>query len=205
MQAEFAAKKKREKLKMQCNTDKNAIRALMKEKRKSQSKYERESKSRAICTAFTALEAFKVANSVCVYMSAFGEADTEQIIEECIKHKKDIAVPVVDGEDIYLCKYTDELVSGAFGIHEPLEKIRVDVRDIDLFAVPALAFDKKGGRVGFGKGYYDKLLSGAEGIKVGLLYEFQLAEDLPAEKHDILMDFLITEKQIIKCKLNERL
>ena len=190
---------------MQCNTDKNAIRALMKQKRKNLTKQESESKSRAICTAFTALEAFKSAKSVAVYMSAFNEVDTEQIIKECIKQKKDIAVPVVDGEDIYLCKYSPSLVSGAFKIREPQQKIKVDVGSIDLFAVPALAFDKKGGRVGFGKGYYDKLLSGTSGVKVGLLYDFQLLEDLPVEKHDILMDFLITEKKLIVCKLNERL
>ena len=190
---------------MQCNTDKNAIRAFMKEKRKSLIKHDIESKSRAICTAFTALEAFNGAKSVAVYMSAFNEVDTGQIIAECIKQKKDIAVPVVEGKDIYLCKYSQDLVSGAFKIREPLEKIKVDEKNIDLFAVPALAFDKKGGRVGFGKGYYDKLLSGTGGIKVGLLYDFQLTEDLPVEEHDILMDYLITEKQLIECKLSERL
>ena len=143
---------------MQCNTDKNAIRAFMKEKRKNLTKQDIESKSRAICTAFTALEAFKSAKCVAVYMSAFNEVDTEQIINECIRQKKDIAVPVVEGEDIYLCKYSPSLISGAFKIREPLKKVKVDAGDIDLFAVPALAFDKKGGRVGFGKGYYDKLL-----------------------------------------------
>ncbi len=172
----------------------------MKEKRKNLINYDKESKSRAICTAFTALEAFNSAKSVCVYMSAFNEVDTEQIIKECIRQKKDIAVPVIEGDDIYLCRYSTSLVSGAFKIREPEEKIKVDEESIDVFAVPALAFDKKGGRVGFGKGYYDKLLSAAKGVKVGLLYDFQLVEDLPKEKHDILMDFLITEEQVILCR-----
>ena len=185
---------------MQCNTDKNAIRALMKEKRKSLIKQDIESKSRAICTAFTALEAFNNAKYVSVYMSAFNEVDTEHIINECIRQKKEIAVPVIEGDDIYLCKYSPNFVSGAFKIREPEEKIKVDAKDIDIFAVPALAYDKNGGRVGFGKGYYDKLLSGTKGVKIGLLYEFQLVEDLPKEKHDILMDFLITEEQVILCR-----
>ncbi len=172
----------------------------MKEKRKSLEEYEIKSKSRAICTAFTALKAFKSAKNVCVYMSAFKEADTKEIIEECLKQGKNIAVPVIDEEDIYLCKYSIDTVPGAYGIREPEERERIDASKIDIFAIPALAFDKKGGRVGFGKGYYDRLLSSATGVKVGLLYEFQLVDNLPLQEHDVLMDYLITDKQVIICK-----
>lgn len=185
---------------MQCNTDKNAIRAFMKEKRRSLTEYEKESKSRAICTAFTALKAFKDAKNVCVYMSAFKEPDTSLIIEESLRLGKNVSVPVIDGDKIYLCKYSTETISGAYGIREPEERVRVDVGNVDIFAVPALAFDRKGGRVGFGKGYYDSLLENAKGVKVGILYGFQLIENVPVEKHDVLMDYLITEKQVISCR-----
>lgn len=172
----------------------------MKEKRKSLTEYELESKSRAICTAFTALKAFKIAKNVCVYMSAFKEPDTKAIIEECLKLEKNVSVPVIDGDEIYLCKYSPETVSGAYGIREPEYRTKVDVQDVDIFAVPALAFDKKGGRVGFGKGYYDSLLKDSKVVKAGLLYEFQLIENVPVMEHDILMDYLVTEKQVICCR-----
>ena len=187
---------------MQCNIDKTSIRKGMKEKRKSLTREEIMSKSRAICTAFAMLEEFLTANTVCVYMSAFNEVETEQIISLCQSLGKTVAVPVVDGEDIYLSELTDELDRGAFGIREPVDKKTIPAETVDIFAVPALAFDKSGARVGFGKGYYDKLLKNASAVKAGLCYGFQLAEKIPVENHDILMDYIITENETVFCERN---
>ena len=182
---------------MQCSIDKNSIRAVMKQKRRAQSSDAVQNKSNAVCSAFINLDAFKKAKTVCVYMSAFGEVDTSLIIKSCIELGKKIAVPVVDGDDIYLSCLQGDLEKGAYGICEPSKKVLVNPLTVDIFAVPGIAFDEHGSRVGFGKGYYDKLLSSACATKVGLLYDFQLVEKLPCYEHDIRMDYLITESKVL--------
>ncbi len=69
-----------------------------------------------------------------------------------------------------------------------------------LFLVPGVAFTEAGVRLGRGKGYYDRYLENHKGIKIGLCFEFQILEELPREDHDVLMDYLVTEKRVICCK-----
>ena len=184
---------------MQCNIDKNTLRMQMKQRRRSLDKEEKESKSRTICAAFAALDSFANATTVCVYMDAFNEVQTSYLIDECKKQFKTVVVPVVDGDGIYLSPISETFRKGAFGIREPLNVKKFPKEKVDMFAVPALAFDRFGGRVGFGKGYYDKLLKETDGIKVGLCYGFQLVDLINCESHDILMDYIITEEQVICC------
>lgn len=185
---------------MQCNIDKTSIRGQMKEKRKLLEKIEIESKSRAICTAFAAMRAFRDANTVSVYMSAFGEVETSYIVDRCKQMNKTVVVPVVDGDNIYLCHFTGITEKGTYGIRVPVSKSVFPAEDVDIFAVPALAFDRRGGRVGFGKGYYDKLLKNTHGVKVGLCYDFQMLDNIPAQEHDIFMDYVITESEMLSCR-----
>lgn len=69
-----------------------------------------------------------------------------------------------------------------------------------LFLVPGVAFYTDGVRLGRGKGYYDRYLENHNGLKIGLCFEFQILEELPQEDHDVLMDYLVTEKRVICCK-----
>ena len=184
---------------MQCNIDKNTIRADMKAKRRSIDKNEIIQKSAVICGAFLKSSLFEKSKNICVYMSAFNEVDTSAVIDECLRLGKKVCVPCVDGDDISLARYSSNQLSGAFGIKEPEQREAVDKSEVDVFIVPALAFDKKGARVGFGKGYYDKLLSDTRAVKVGFLYSFQLFDYLPSEEHDIFMDYLFTEGIVIDC------
>ena len=64
--------------------------------------------------------------------------------------------------------------------------------------MPGIAFDKHGARVGFGKGCYDKFLAKTQAVKVGFCYDFQLCDEIETDKHDILMDYLVSEKGILK-------
>lgn len=68
----------------------------------------------------------------------------------------------------------------------------------DILLIPGLAFDEKGNRLGRGKGFFDKYLAGFTGIKIGLCYEFQVFEDIPLEPHDQLMNYVVTDKRILK-------
>lgn len=139
------------------------------------------------------------AENICVYMDAFGEVETGEIINRLAADGKKIFVPCVDGDDIFISPLTKSLERGAFGIREPQQKERFDKTKIDVFLIPALAFDRSGSRVGFGRGYYDKLLCGTNSLKIGLIYSFQLTEEIRAEKHDIKADYIITESTVINC------
>ncbi len=185
---------------MQCNIDKNSIRERIKALRKNQPQNERRQKSEEICRRFVRMPEFKNAKVVSLYMSAFGEVDTSFIIKTALNLNKTVAVPVIDKDDINLSLYTEELTAGAYGISEPARRIYVNPNDVDLFLVPGIAFDKSGNRIGFGKGYYDRLLEGAKGVKVGCMYDFQLVDIIPAEKTDIKMDYLVCESQVHRCE-----
>jgi len=80
----------------------------------------------------------------------------------------------------------------------------LDIADIDLVIVPGVVFDKSGHRIGYGHGYYDRFLDNLEkinknAVKVGLAYDFQIADKVPIEKHDVPVDKIVTEKRIIRC------
>lgn len=98
-------------------------------------------------------------------------------------------------------KSWEDLSIGSYGILEPrIGKIRkTNPKDIDLFIVPGVAFDKYGNRVRHGKGYYDRLLEKTKSTIVGLCFEFQLVEKIPIEPHDKPVDIILTENRIIKC------
>ena len=68
-----------------------------------------------------------------------------------------------------------------------------------MILVPGLAFDLRGGRLGRGRGYYDRFLAGATGLRVGVCFEDQIVADVPLEPHDLRMDFVVTPSSICRC------
>jgi 5-formyltetrahydrofolate cyclo-ligase len=98
----------------------------------------------------------------------------------------------------------DELELGMYRILEPREDLRtveakrLQPADLDLIMVPGVAFDRKGGRTGHGKGYYDKLLQHAKPTTplIALAFECQMFEEIPTESHDIYMDKVVTEDAV---------
>lgn len=97
---------------------------------------------------------------------------------------------------------SQNFIKGPFGVMEPGEDSRkLHLEDLNGILVPGLGFNKKGRRLGKGKGFYDKALETYQGLKVGVCFDCQVLEDdLPEEKHDIRVDFLVTENEIIQCK-----
>ena len=95
----------------------------------------------------------------------------------------------------------ETLVLGPYDILEPLESAKeAEAAEIALCLIPGLAFDKAGGRLGRGAGFYDRLLvKYSIGIKVGVCFDFQVCEEIPIEDHDLKMDYLLTSREFIKC------
>lgn len=181
---------------------KEQLRESMREKRRALGQSEVLILSEKIRKGLFSLDCIKSANTVCTFLSAFKEPDTLEIVRLLKKSGKRVAVPVTDEKNTTLSlSYidgTDDLTRGAYGIYEPSVIQTADICDMDAVLVPALAFDRSGGRMGFGKGYYDRLLAGKDCIKVGLCYDFQLLDKIPTEPHDVAMDYIITDKNILE-------
>jgi len=107
--------------------------------------------------------------------------------------------PVVDGD--VLSFYSNESQNwtlNQFKIEEPSQKTkRIELSNIEGVLLPGIAFDLKGGRLGSGKAFYDKTLKNYSGLKVGVAYSVQITESLPSSEHDIPVDVIVTEKDII--------
>jgi 5-formyltetrahydrofolate cyclo-ligase len=136
---------------------------------------------------------FRSAKIVGAYHAFGSEVRTDMIIEQARALGKKVALPSVEGENLafYELSSGKYLVKGRFGIMEPLPY--GPVNKIDLLVVPGIAFDKKGYRLGYGKGYYDKFLAQKKIFAIGLGYSFQLLERLPKGKYDKRLDAVATE------------
>jgi 5-formyltetrahydrofolate cyclo-ligase len=163
--------------------------------------------SQTICARFAALPEYQAARAVLFYLDVRAEVRTRHYLPTALGHGKKIVVPYcVEGEELELfhLESMDELVVGMYKILEPrpdlreLPAKRVDVRTLDLVMVPGVAFDRRGGRMGHGKGYYDKLLEHArpDTPLVALAFECQFFPELPMQPHDVFMDKIITEKGV---------
>lgn len=136
------------------------------------------------------------------YISTQSEVRTSYLINYLHKTGAVVCVPWIRGNDIVPVILTkgNHLEKDAYGIKVPvIKKVMTDIRKIDVVAAPGIGFDRQGNRIGFGKGYYDRFLRKLSGktIKTALAFSCQLVKKIPAEKHDIRMDFIITEKEII--------
>lgn len=205
--------------------EKNLIRKEVLSRRDSISEDVRKVKDKEIKERLLALPEFKASHKILLYASFRSEVNTLDLLEYCIAHDKVAVLPRVDKQNnelkIYEIKDTEELVKGCFGIPEPnvSEDRRMNVEHMDLILVPGVAFDEQCNRLGYGKGFYDKLLSRVRGqvydpggtthrglrVKgvIALAYEEQMVESIPSELHDIKMYKIITDKRIIECKLSD--
>lgn len=179
---------------------KGEIRNDIKEKRDALDKKQKEILDKKIQNRVDSSSVFKNAKNVLFYVSFGNEADTIRLIAENFS-KKNIFVPKVNGRnlEIYQIESIDDLKTGAFGILEPKTDLKTENLDkIDMAFIPGIAFDRIGHRIGFGKGFYDILNKKLSCLKVGLAYNFQIVENIPADKHDEPVDLIITDSEIIE-------
>ena len=174
-------------------------------KRNSFSKQEIGKKSRQIEESLVSLPEFEKAKAVMAYYGVKNEVKTRSLIEKALKAGKKVALPTTNFEKktITPIQITSlEQLETRQGLAEPTGKNAMKTSEFDLIIVPGVAFDKKGGRIGRGKGFYDELLrkTGTKVLLVGLCFEENLEESLPSESHDIKMDLIITDRQTIRCR-----
>lgn len=148
------------------------------------------------------LNSYKRAKKVFVYIGFGSEINTKSLIEIMLKEGKEVFVPKVLEEEMIALKITslNNLIESKFKILEPVgEKSDIDGKEFDLIIMPGVAFDRSGNRIGYGKGYYDKYLKDVKSDikKIALAYELQLIEEIETEEHDLKVDSIITENEII--------
>jgi 5-formyltetrahydrofolate cyclo-ligase len=187
---------------------KRGIREVLLKKRDEIAITHKKLKEKAIREKLFSTEEIKNAKCILFYASFRSEVDTMQCIKKALKMDKLVVLPQVRHQrrtlKLYEIKSTDELKPGYMGIWEP--EVRKDreraLKDIDLAIIPGAGFDIEGNRLGYGAGYYDKLLSRAKEhiTTIALAFEEQIIPRVPREEHDVVVDKIITEKRVIICK-----
>ena len=159
---------------------------------------EKTSAAEGVFARLEASAAFALAEKVLMYHSLPDELSTLRFLDKWASRKK-FFLPRVNGVNLDILPFErSTLRLGAFQIEEPQGDDTVDISEIDMVVVPAVAFDRKGYRVGRGKGFYDRLLADSKAVKVGVGYDFQLIDDMiDAEPHDVKVDMVITETRMV--------
>ena len=169
---------------------------------------DREAASRAIQDRVIALPEFAAATTILTYIGVRTEVATDAVLAEGLRRRKRVAAPYVTPEGLRAAfiEGRGDLVPARFGLVEPADRIKQDPLRIcapgavDLFVVPGLAFDRTGGRVGFGRAYYDRLLAHAnpKARFVAVCFHSQLVAAVPMIEHDIPMHLIVTERETIR-------
>jgi 5-formyltetrahydrofolate cyclo-ligase len=153
--------------------------------------------SEAVCRLLAGWPILSSADTVLTYLAFRNEIDLSALLE-ALRHTHWV-IPRIAGRRLALHQYDPErLVRHRFGMLEPDPSLpTVDPKEIDLVLVPGTAFDCRGGRVGFGGGYYDRLLPTMRAIRVGVTYEPCLLAEVPCDAYDQRMDWIVTPEKII--------
>lgn len=190
--------------------DKESIRDEMRARRKELTEPERRKAGKLICQNL--LESQKInllltCWRISIYLSAKHEIPTRYISKELWNCAREVCVPAWDKDrrSYILCAFLPgmKLIEGPLGIREPVARFPVQAWDVDAFIIPGLAFDTYGARLGFGGGFYDRILSETRKSTklIALCHDWQVIEDkaIQQEPHDIRMNWIVTEKRVIKC------
>lgn len=157
-------------------------------------------KSGAAEQVFSQLEkcaAFHLADKILMYHSLPDELSTIAFLDKW-GTKKHFYLPRVNGVNLDILPYDrSRLELGAFHIEEPVGDELTDPAEIELIVVPAVAYDRRGNRLGRGKGFYDRLLSTTKATKIGVGYDFQLVDEIAVEPHDVPVDMVITQTEVL--------
>jgi 5-formyltetrahydrofolate cyclo-ligase len=162
--------------------------------------------SRLIFQQLTALPEYIAARTVMFYLDLRSEVRTRWFLPTAWAEGKRVVVPYCENGNIelFLLQDMQELSPGMMGVLEPKPELRhrddrkVDPTELDLVIVPGVAFDHRGGRLGYGKGYYDRFLHQLRdnATKLAICFECQLFPELPLLPHDIPMDRVVTETMV---------
>lgn len=185
---------------------KAAIRREMKARRRRLDAAERAAAAAVVCGKLEGrgdvcfwLDPLDFGGPLAVYLAGGDEVDVDPYIARMLRDGVSVVAPRWNGETYELArlKGLDEkhIRRGPMGIREPVDADVVPPKDVDAWIVPGLAFTKDGRRLGYGGGWYDRLLAQApkHAVKVGVAYSFQIVDDLPSEPHDVRLTAVVDD------------
>lgn len=183
---------------------KSELRELMRRKRRNVSAETRRKVSEAICETLLLDEDIASASSpssgaLAVYMSSPCEIDLTLLVSEALKKNALVVTPRWNGNDYDLAVIesldAENFRTGPMGILEPKKNFFIPSSEVGAWIVPGLAFTSDGKRLGYGGGWYDRLLLSSErtSLKTGVAYSFQIVDDIDTLEHDIPVDRVVTE------------
>lgn len=186
--------------------DKDQMRRELKARLALMRPEERIEKSRRICDLLIAAEPFQSASVVMLFLSLPHEVDTTPLILWAWQHGKSVVVPKVSWEQrhiipVEITSLETGLTQDRMGLRNPVSGLPVPFEDIDLVVAPGLGFDRQGNRLGRGGAYYDRFFSthNIRAAKWAVCFSEQLRPKIPYNGHDVPMDAIVTEQEVIPC------
>lgn len=185
-------------------TAKQELRKSILEFRNKQSQDLVQEKSEKIISKLLNMDEYKTARVAMLFSGKEKEVQTEKLIRSALKNRR-VILPITNTklrilEISELKDYDLELEKAAFKILEPKREFYrpININLIDVFIVPGVAFDLYGNRLGYGFGYYDKLLKNTNRLVtiIGLAFQFQVRDEIPTSQHDIPVHFIVTEEKV---------
>jgi 5-formyltetrahydrofolate cyclo-ligase len=181
--------------------------------RDSLSDTEKHELSSRISTKLAQLDQVRKAETIFIYMHFRSEVRTLDFIKLCLLQGKTVTIPLTVPREKRLLpvRITDpehDVLPGFYGIPEPSDQLLrtagCNPNDIDITVIPGSVFDRFGGRLGYGGGYYDRFLvrEAPRTFRIALAYEIQIVHHIPMAQHDQLMDVVVTEERIYDCRRN---
>ncbi len=188
----------------QIKEEKNALRKLYAERRASIDVEKKKKLDKKIVDRFMTLATYRYAHTLLLYYPVKSEIDIRPLIENALSAGKRVALPRCESNTsvmhFHYINSLSDLTEGRFGIMEPSEDAelfdRQNLCGPTAVIIPALAYDKLGYRLGYGKGFYDRYFSTPGISTVGLIYSDFLADKLPHGRYDIAVDLLVSEKEV---------
>jgi 5-formyltetrahydrofolate cyclo-ligase len=181
---------------------KQVLRKQMRAVRAALPESARDARSSEIAERVRTLPELVSAHTVLAFASIRNEVRTREIMNTAWADGKRVALPRVDGDalSLYIVEADTVLIEGAFSVPEPdAAAPRLEPSEVDFALVPALAVDPRGFRIGYGGGYYDKLLPLLDrASSCALAYDFQLIPEVPELPFDATVDLIVTDARLIR-------
>lgn len=182
-------------------TNKKTLRQFYRQQRDSVTDHA--SRSEAICASVARMPVYQVAHTIHCYIPMRSEVDTFPLLADALAQGKHVIVPIVQRGSTTLAHArltsldAEDLLLGEFGTLQPKARTFVEAGQWDMVIVPLLAFNRQGYRLGYGGGFYDRLLATLSVPTVGVAFAVQEAAALPCEEHDVRLGWVVTESEIV--------
>jgi len=188
--------------------DKKILRKEILTKRNNIDVVEKEEMDKKILNKFYESKYYRESKNIFIYISYDSEINTKEIINKSLIDKKKIYVPRTEFKtrlmDAVEITSLENLIESEYGILEPsIYEPYIEPNELDLIVVPGVGFDRNGGRMGYGAGFYDRYFKKISKdkmqkiVKLALAYDFQILEDVPMNEQDVPVNYIITEKEFI--------